>query len=962
MNLEEKQYDAFISYRHSDLDQYVAVTLHKELEAFRIPKNMVKQLQKNGITKKRINRVFRDRDELPITNNLADPITNALRNSEYLLVICTQRLPESIWCKTEVETFIKMHGREHVFAVLAEGEPQDSFPQALLFDEKEVTDENGNKSIVKVPIEPLAADVRGKNKKEIHKKIKEEVIRLAAPMFSCSYDDLKQRHREQKIRRITTISLSVAAVFAAFAVVSTTMAVRIHSQSKQIAKQAEQINEQYQEALKTNARGMADDSRELLERGDRKEAVRLAYEALTGTQEEPMPYTSEAEYALSEALQVYRNNNCIVPSRLLEQNSAISFSKVSPDGSKVMVADIFGTITVFDPLTGEKLYEVETEGDNVYMQEQEACFVSTDTIAYPGEKGVVVCNYTTGELKRAGDKAIYLMIADKEGKYLLTETYDSIIVYAVEDMRMIASLESNAGETFGNRAAFSQNGELAVIEFDNGESKSGIYIIDLKTGEVFSYLTDYYNINDIVIEDEKIYITAYSYDDPLESTIVCILPNAKLIWKTTVEGMVSRIRLFEKEESLYLAYSTYSNLAILDRESGQGICNTEMAEEIVNFATYENSDLLTAMTRSGEFHFYNVTDNTDLILEGKFTTNTDRIKEFRYGKGFYTSFAYQDTSLTVYQFAKGENLTKFMELEEIPIALKVSADEKYLAGEILESGDRVIEIISKDNKNVIQRITVDGLMLDFCFTTQNELQVLTSDDIVLYDIKNGKKISTIAYEKNLGEFVSVISGTLTKDGTKAVLDNHNSIYVINTEDGSLLYQIQEEELAIKGSAIYAINENAQYYAYASQMEKGIVLGSFQGGETSKIPVNINCITNLILDSSNMELYVTYLDSKVEVYNFGTGELIREYTGLADKTEDVIKFSDDSRTLLKTASNTYLLNENNEIIGEIEGFKAFLETDHIFLIRGASTLYEVPVYSLDKLLDEGKAFLNQEGDR
>ena len=303
-----------------------------------------------------------------------------------------------------------------------------------------------------------------------------------------------------------------------------------------------------------------------------------------------------------------------------------------------------------------------------------------------------------------------------------------------------------------------------------------------------------------------------------------------------------------------------------------------------------------------------------------------------------------------------------MELEEIPIALKVSADEKYLAGEILESGDRVIEIISKDNKNVIQRITVDGLMLDFCFTTQNELQVLTSDDIVLYDIKNGKKISTIAYEKNLGEFVSVISGTLTKDGTKAVLDNHNSIYVINTEDGSLLYQIQEEELAIKGSAIYAINENAQYYAYASQMEKGIVLGSFQGGETSKIPVNINCITNLILDSSNMELYVTYLDSKVEVYNFGTGELIREYTGLADKAEDVIKFSDDSRTLLKTASNTYLLNENNEIIGEIEGFKAFLETDHIFLIRGASTLYEVPVYSLDKLLDEGKAFLNQEGDR
>ena len=43
MNLTEKKYDAFISYRHSELDQFVAVTLHKELENFRIPRNMNSQ-------------------------------------------------------------------------------------------------------------------------------------------------------------------------------------------------------------------------------------------------------------------------------------------------------------------------------------------------------------------------------------------------------------------------------------------------------------------------------------------------------------------------------------------------------------------------------------------------------------------------------------------------------------------------------------------------------------------------------------------------------------------------------------------------------------------------------------------------------------------------------------------------------------------------------------------------------
>jgi len=230
MNLEEMKYDAFISYRHCELDQFVAVTLHKELEAFRLPKSIQKQLEVKGIEKKKIERVFRDRDELPITNNLADPITNALRNSEFLLVICSPRLSQSMWCRKEIETFISMHGRERVFAVLIEGEPDESFPEELLYEERKTVDENGVEKMERIPIEPLAADVRGKNKSEIRKKIKEEVIRLAAPMFGCSYDDLKQRHRERMMRRIITGACVVSAIFGSFGIVSTTMALRIQKQ------------------------------------------------------------------------------------------------------------------------------------------------------------------------------------------------------------------------------------------------------------------------------------------------------------------------------------------------------------------------------------------------------------------------------------------------------------------------------------------------------------------------------------------------------------------------------------------------------------------------------------------------------------------------------------------------------------------------------------------------------------
>ncbi len=92
-----------------------------------------------------------------------------------------------------------MKGYDHVLAVLIEGEPAESFPDDMIYRTEYVTDEYGNSVPQLVPIEPLAADVRGKNPKEIKKKIEEEIIRLAAPMFGVDYDDLKQRHRERKM-------------------------------------------------------------------------------------------------------------------------------------------------------------------------------------------------------------------------------------------------------------------------------------------------------------------------------------------------------------------------------------------------------------------------------------------------------------------------------------------------------------------------------------------------------------------------------------------------------------------------------------------------------------------------------------------------------------------------------------------------------------------------------------------
>ena len=77
------KYNAFISYRHTEPDMYIAKRVHKGLETLKAPRGV---FQKSG--KRKIERVFRDQEELPIGSDLGDNIKAALEESEYLIVVC----------------------------------------------------------------------------------------------------------------------------------------------------------------------------------------------------------------------------------------------------------------------------------------------------------------------------------------------------------------------------------------------------------------------------------------------------------------------------------------------------------------------------------------------------------------------------------------------------------------------------------------------------------------------------------------------------------------------------------------------------------------------------------------------------------------------------------------------------------------------------------------------------------
>ena len=83
------RYDAFISYRHAPLDMEMAKKVHTALETYHIPRSV--QVRTG---KKKMGRVFRDQEELPIGSDLDDNISTALASSDYLLVICSPRTPD----------------------------------------------------------------------------------------------------------------------------------------------------------------------------------------------------------------------------------------------------------------------------------------------------------------------------------------------------------------------------------------------------------------------------------------------------------------------------------------------------------------------------------------------------------------------------------------------------------------------------------------------------------------------------------------------------------------------------------------------------------------------------------------------------------------------------------------------------------------------------------------------------
>ena len=555
-------YDAFISYRHTEPDKFIAENLHRCLEAFKPPKSILKS---GKASRERIERVFRDKEELPLTNNLEDPIVNALMQSEYLIVICSPRLKESAWCKKEIEIFKQYHGSEKILAVLVEGEPEDSFPEELLYAEEYFLYPDGTQGVNKKAIEPLAADVRGSSKKEMLKALKAELLRLAAPMFSVSYDDLRQRHREKRLKKIIAVSIVSAVICLIIGAVSTVAALQIKKQKEQIEKQADQIALQTDEIKEQNAKllenqsvNLAKESLQLLEEGDREGAVLKASQALTEYDGIKLPYTPEAKYALCESLYIYDSNTTMKAHHQLAADSVINYMYASPDKSYVAACDETGMLNLWEVKTGELITQLETEA----LREKEFVFIDNNRFAYKADDETLNI-YWINEKKTQSlscDKVGELNV-DSQGKYLAVKGWSGQSIYDVNTLELLYTYNPRSGYKIDEKNVFVDDTIWIYVDYmetqnveyitatpqdaeEEQENASGatLHFVNLSDGSEYASVdVEFTNVSDIRIKGENAYILTHDYSftslSGASCLTVCNIKTGEKVWEKVYEGI-----------------------------------------------------------------------------------------------------------------------------------------------------------------------------------------------------------------------------------------------------------------------------------------------------------------------------------------------------------------------------------------------------------------------------------------
>ena len=196
MEKESFKYYAFISYSHKD--KTIAKKLQKRLKSYHLPSKLQRSFPD---LPKNLNPIFMDESNLVAVGTLREALQKNLKNSNYLIVICSPNSAKSEYVNDEVDYFINNGRVKHIIPLIIDGKPYsedpstECFPPALRALPKE--------------LELLGIDMK------IHGRRK-TFIRVIATMLELELDSfVSEVERERKKKRIIFTSIAATLVISA---------------------------------------------------------------------------------------------------------------------------------------------------------------------------------------------------------------------------------------------------------------------------------------------------------------------------------------------------------------------------------------------------------------------------------------------------------------------------------------------------------------------------------------------------------------------------------------------------------------------------------------------------------------------------------------------------------------------------------------------------------------------------
>lgn len=780
-------YNAFISYKHAELDNKIAGTIERDLERYHIP---FKVQKKTGY--KKIERIFRDTDELPITSDLSGTIEEALRNADYLIVLCSTNTCKSMWVEREIKLFLQTHSQDKILTVIADGEPADVIPKILQNKEVKRINDHGVEETFIEPVEPLCCDYR-LSKREA-KRV--ELPRLVATLIGCSYNELMDRQRQYKMRRLTAIMSIILAIAVGFG------AYMVYSNKK--------INESYQEALINQSKYLSNESAKYLDNEQRIAAVQLALAALPNEKTPDRPVVPEAIQAVTSASLAYvpESGSNITSVWNYTMPDRIDDYYIAAGGATLAAIDFSKNVKVWDTQTHDVIFEyssLEKPVDDIF-------YLNSNTLLMKGTYNLIAVDVQNGKIlweKDSLDDNIlgsYHEIIDDDS-FLITGFRECLYKLSSKDGSVLDTYVWSDDPSvncvlFKKMCISPSKDKIVFINDDNHAGKIDFCIYDLVAKECKTL--------DLVAEN---YVGAYDDLGKLkwltDDTICLAIPdssnnsnygflNMNLVSTRHINVLCLEPQSFTKKWEYDFSYTDVADGSgflyipdsdavvyyqgnvcdVLDRKTGSQMYHFNTNDTIVNIMLPKGEELPTCFTRGGGMASANPKWGDDAV--SIMTYFTDDLDKIIMSKGAYVR---KRNSSEIIYYGVGVFDDDFTVFKDCPVYKELSAMNTLL----------------DDNTLVLKYSADDGVHLAIFDTNAKELvrDVLLNEDSGLsyyYQLSGvtDEKVYISYIKDRIFRFLEVDKATGAIDETILSEDFSGSLSPMAFDDGKLAFYDDSE--------------------------------------------------------------------------------------------------------------------------------------------------------------------------